>query len=254
MSALHITPSMMRFEEPLREAIIINRPNRFIMNVQVDDAIAICHCPCTGRIARVVFDRVPCLLRSTDDEKRKTKYTVEAISLNRTSDLHKKWIGINQTMANNYVDYFLRTGQLSEIIGLKGKNFNIRREQRVGESRLDFVIDDNIYLEVKSPMVMLPLKSNYTTSRSVHFAEFGGLYSIDRFIKHMEELSRHKRAIILVFFMFEADRFAPKPDEGGSAVHEAVYKTRRSGVEFWQVNAKFTKKGVSLADYYRMPM
>ncbi|MDR2777619.1 MAG: DNA/RNA nuclease SfsA [Rickettsiales bacterium] len=244
---------MMKFEKPLREGVVVNRPNRFIMNVLVDGVLTTCHCPCTGRIARVIFDgKVPCLLRSAEDEKRRTRYTVEAISLNEVNDPHKKWIGINQTRANNYIDYFLRSGQLSDIIGLKGKDFSLKREQRVGESRLDFVIDDEIYLEVKSPMVLLPLRDDYVTGKYVRFTESEHLYSIDRFIKHMGELSKHKRAIILVFFMFEADIFDPKPDEN-STVGSVVQKTRRSGVEFWQVNAKFTEKGISLVDYYRMP-
>ncbi|MDR1494747.1 MAG: DNA/RNA nuclease SfsA [Rickettsiales bacterium] len=243
----------MMFDEVLEEGLIIDRPNRFVMNVLANDTVNKCHCPCTGRIARIVFDKVPCLLSRSDTKIRKTKYTVEAVSLNRVGDPHKKWIGINQTRANNYVDYFLRTGQLSDIVGPRGRNFSVQREQKVGESRIDFVVNNDLYLEVKSPMVMLPFREKYVTNRNVKFTDQEKIYSLDRFLKHMEELSKHKKAVMLVFFMFEANKFAPKPDEN-ETVGAAVRKTRRSGVEFWQVNAKFTKRGISLVDYYKMPL
>jgi sugar fermentation stimulation protein A len=240
----------MKFEKKLRDGLVIDRPNRFIMNVLVDGRIEICHCPCTGRIANVVFDRIPCLLsESSLGKNRKTKYTVEAISLNNPEKLHRKWIGINQTRANSYVEYFLRSGQLSDITGIGEGKLNVKREQKVGESRIDFVIDDEIYLEVKSPMVFLPLRKNYLTNHNV---EFRGtkLYAFDRFFKHMDELSRHKRAIIVVFFMFEAERFAPKPEESDTVILDRVQRTKDSGVEFWQVNAKFTAEEIKLVNYY----
>ncbi|MDR1425441.1 MAG: hypothetical protein LBI70_00385, partial [Rickettsiales bacterium] len=59
------------------------------------------------------------------------------------------------------------------------------------------------------------------------------------------------------FFCWDDPRssiFIPKPNEGGNAVSQAVLKTRRSGVEFWQVNAKFTEKGVCLSNHYKMPL
>ncbi|MDR3079194.1 MAG: DNA/RNA nuclease SfsA [Rickettsiales bacterium] len=246
----------MVFEEALREGLIINRPNRFVMNVMVDGVLSTCHCPCTGRIGRIIFDRVPCLLSSAPGSSgRKTNYTVEAVSLNRVNDPHKKWVGINQTRANSYVDYFLRSGQLSAIVGHRGKNFTVQREQRVGNSRIDFVVNNDLYLEVKSPMVMLPLKEKYVTNENLRFMNRDDtIYSIDRFIKHMDELSRQRRAVFLVFFMFEADAFIPKPEVTDSTVGRAVQKTKLSGVDFWQVNTKFTKRGISLVDYYRMPL
>lgn len=221
------------------------------MNVLIDGSIEACHCPCTGRIANVVFNRIPCLLsESSLSKNRKTRYTVEAISLSSARGPHRKWIGINQTKANSYIEYFLRSGQLPGITGNMGGKMNIKRERKVGESRIDFVIDNEKYIEVKSPLVYLPLKNSYLTNHEAKFAKSTKLYALDRFLKHMDELSRHKKSVVLVFFMFEANRFAPRPEEGSSDVANIVQKTKDSGVEFWQVNAKFTASEIKLASYY----
>lgn len=232
----------------------MSRPNRFIMNVLVDGKVEVCHCPCTGRIANVVFSEIPCLLSEGKTSKnRKTRYTVEAISLSSSKGMRKKWIGINQTKANSYVEYFLQSGQLSGIMGNKGKKLNIARERKIGESRIDFLIDSEILLEVKSPMVFLPLRDDYLTNRTVKFAKATKLYAIDRFLKHMDELSKHRKAIILVFYMFEAERFVPSElEESDVGVASKVRRTRDSGVEFWQVNTKFTPREIKLVNYYTL--
>jgi sugar fermentation stimulation protein A len=246
----------MKFDSVLREGLIVGRPNRFLMNVVVDGTLELCHCPSTGRIGCAVFNEVPCLLsESKDGKNRRTKYTVEAISFNGVKNPHKKWIGINQTKANNYVDYFLRRGQLKEMVNTRTKSATILREQRIGDSRIDFVINGDIYLEVKTPLVLLPLKDSYITSEAMEFREHKRFYAFDRFFKHLEELSRHKRAILMSFYMFEADKFIPEVDESDSTdrkIRDVVLKTRDSGVEFWQVNTKFTDREIRLVDYYRM--
>jgi sugar fermentation stimulation protein A len=245
----------MKFEKELREGLIMGRPNRFIMNVLIDNRVEVCHCPCTGRIANVVFDKIPCLLSEGNPGKnRKTRYTVEAISLNNPGKTPRNWIGINQTRANSYMECFLRSGQLSDLVKSQGDELHIKREQKVGESRIDFMINSEIYLEVKSPMVFLPLRNSYLTNHTIEFAKITKLYAIDRFFKHMDELSKHKRAIIVVFFMFEAERFAPKPEESDSEIAARVKNTRNSGVEFWQVNTKFTAKDIKLVSYYSMQL
>lgn len=47
-----------------------SRPNRFIMDVELDDIINKCHCPSTGRIGNFIFKDIPCLMSKAKDEKR----------------------------------------------------------------------------------------------------------------------------------------------------------------------------------------
>lgn len=239
------------FAEPLKEALIISRPNRFLFNVLVDGKTEVCHCPATGRIGNIVFNNIPCLIsQSENSEKRKTKYTVEAISLNSPNDENKKWIGINQNRANRFIEYFLKNNTLENMMD---GSLDILREQTIGDSKLDFLVG-NTYLEVKTPLVILPLKENYTTNSSVEIKETSQFTSFDRFIKHINELSKtlkeHEKAILVNFYMFEAKKFIP-PKIKNHPIIRAIKNAIKNGVETWQINAKFDEYGVEVADYYR---
>jgi sugar fermentation stimulation protein A len=196
-----------------------------------------------------VFKNVPCLLTPTDNIK--TKYTIEAISLNKLNDKNKKWIGINQIKANRYVEFLLKTNQLPKILKTNSKT-EILRERNVGKSRLDFVINSNVCLEVKTPLIILPLKKSYITNKDIKFKE-QEFVSHGRFFKHLDELSESLKtegtsSIMILFYMCEADKFVPPKVE--NEISEKVYKTIDNGVKIWQVNCKFDRCGVELADYY----
>lgn len=154
----------MEFAAKLQRATILNRPNRFLMNIQLlrDGSEHIAHCPSTGRIGDLCFsDQLECLVsEAANDVKRKTRFTVEAISLNRPKSLPENewasyledgdcWIGINQSKANSYVKHLLQNGKLSEMI-----SGETRSEVTVGKSRLDFKIGDS-FLEVKMPLTSM---------------------------------------------------------------------------------------------------
>jgi sugar fermentation stimulation protein A len=238
------------FSTPLVEGLIVFRKNRFIMEVLVNDKIEICHCPCTGRIGNIVFKNIPCLLTLTNNKK--TKYTVEAISLNNLNE-KKYWIGINQIKANKYVEFFLQTNQLSKFLEIK-KNNLIQREKIVGKSKLDFLVDNNIKLEVKTPLIILPLKNNYITNKNLEYKKDTPVFK-ERFFKHLDELSNvslHKqRSILICFYMFESLPFVP-PVNKEMSIQNKVYDTLNNGVEMWQVNCKFNEKEIKLVDYYKM--
>jgi sugar fermentation stimulation protein A len=240
------------FPQQLTEGLILKRKNRFIMEVLLNGGLEICHCPCTGRIGNIVFENIPCLLTPTNNIK--TKYTIEAISLNDVNAPNKKWIGINQISANKYVEFLLRNNQLPKIIKINKKSI-ISRERFIGKSKLDFLIDDEVRLEVKTPLIILPLKSSYVTNRNLKFKNSNSPISTDRFLKHLNELSissvNKHRSIMICFYMFEAEPFVPpKKQNDNIAILDGVKNSIDSGVEMWQINCKFNEKYVELVDYY----
>ena len=172
----------MKFDCPLIEGVIIKRDNRFIMSVSLEGEIVRCHSPVTGRIGTIdVVDR-PCLLSLGNNRNRATQYTVEAISLNKPNNKRKTWIGINQNAANRYVEYFLRNNAFENMITSDNPE-QILREQVLGKSKLDFLVE-NTYLEVKTPLmdIQLPIPDYVKCKKAAPLA------STDRFMKHMEEL------------------------------------------------------------------
>ena len=101
-----------RFENTLLRGTVISRPNRFIMVVKSHDRVLQCHCPTTGRLGDVEPAGLPCLYSVASNEQRKTAYTVEAIS----TSCGRSWIGINQTAANRYIEFFLKNGSLARLL------------------------------------------------------------------------------------------------------------------------------------------
>ncbi len=231
------------FEKPLLKGIIKSRPNRFIFNVLINGIVEKCHCPSTGQIASISFDEIPCLLSESDNKDRKTKYTVEAISLDK-----KNYIGINQTKANHYVEFFIKTGQLSKIFT---KVNEIKREVKFANSRIDFKINDKDYLEVKTPLKDIPSENhpNYL-KRKTEFISF------DRLIKHFTDISKSinkgSRAIFLMCYIYDAKRFSIPKENKNEEIVTAAKKATLAGVENWQINLKIDSEGVSLLDYFKL--
>lgn len=127
------------FPEPLREGVILARPNRFIMDVDFGTAneqgepsgIVRCHCPAVSRIGGLDLAGRPCLVSDSRNPKRKMPLTVEAFSLQQPDDPDKRWIGINQNASNRYVEHFLREGAFAAITGPVR---TVRREVLLGDS------------------------------------------------------------------------------------------------------------------------
>jgi len=211
------------------------------MEVRAGNRILRCHCPTTGRLGDLKLSGLPCLYSTSESKSRKTAHTVEAIS---TSPSGGRWLGINQTAANRYFEFFLRKGALSRLA--RGA---VQREVQLGRSRIDFLVG-NAYVEVKTPLITLPASSAIPRIRSSRFNSF------DRLIRHMgelkESLAAGKRAKIVLCYLYDAKPFVPPArDRMNSRILSAAQSAERAGVERWQVNLRINKTGVSLIRYFR---
>jgi sugar fermentation stimulation protein A len=239
------------FPQVLLEGTIKSRPNRFIMNVDIGGHIVKCHCPVTGRIGDLVFDQIPCLLSESDSADRKTRFTVEAISLDPIDKKDKSWIGINQTKANDYVNHFIRAGALSAM--LRGVR-EVAREVRQGSSRIDFLVDRKVFLEVKTPLFDLPCEG-HPSCRARH----GPLLSFDRMIKHFGEVSRTiakgRRGIMLLCYLYDAKPFqVPRPEPRAARIQKAARAADSKGLEHWQLNLRIDENGIEFVRCYKLEL
>lgn len=237
------------FDSPLIEGVIVKRRGQFIFIVKINDEEVSCHCPTTGRIGNIDVKGRPCLLSKSTDPKRKTPYTVEAVSLNKIEDLKKEWIGINQNAINRYVEHYLLNGGFSNMIGIENQ---VRRETFLGSSKLDFLVG-NTYLEVKTPLqhLQIDIPKHVLTKKSAPFS------STERFIKHITELAsslkNHERAILLNCFIYDNPGFQIiEKSTHYEEVKIVVDNSLKAGVELWQANFKITDKGIKLIKYFRI--
>lgn len=238
-----------KFNEPLVEGVIVKRKGQFTIICEVNEEIIHCHCSTTGRIGNLEVSGLPCLLSKSSDPKRKTPYTVEALSLNRPKDCNKSWIGINQNAVNRYVEHYLVNGGFKDMVGA---NNEVLREKFLGISKLDFLVG-NTYLEVKTPLQNLQVEyPDYIKTKKV--TPFS---STDRFQKHITELGNslqsHQRAILLTCFIYDNPGFKViEKSTNYEEVKEAVDRSIALGVEMWQANFHIKPEGVRLVRYFKI--
>lgn len=240
-----------RFSEALVDGLIVSRPNRFIMSVLVDGETHRCHCPTTGRIGDVVFTNVPCLVERSNDHQRSTWGTVEAFSLDPPEKANKSWIGIDQGRANDFVSSLIASGQMDRMLG---NVLTIKREVKMGDSRIDFLINGDTLLEVKTPLNILRPRG-YPDHTSTE-----GFTSFERTMRHFTEISEHisdgKRGIVLLCYIFDSLRFQVPRTNGrpSEEMKEAVRRATAKGVENWQVNLRLDQAGVVLLDCFKLDL
>ena len=239
-----MTNLRLHFDKPLIKAIIKERINRFIFIVELDDGLVEAHCPSGGTIAgipRKSMTNIPCLLSDCgENTTRRTRYTVEAISL----DNGRTYMGINQTKSNHYVHQFLQNEEVQNALSINGP---VVREKRLGDSRIDFKVDD-CYLEVKTMVAEYYGKADKHLKSLMKPQE----PSVERMQKHIRELTHevdtHKsKAIMLTVFQYDAPKFEPPVDNPKYAEFvEDLKIAKASGVRQVRMNLRITDKHVEL--------
>ncbi len=238
-----------RFAPSLLEGVILGRPNRFIMDVEANGEVFRAHCPVVTRIGDIDTAGRPCLFSASDNPSRKFAHTVEALSFDEPEKPFKRWVGLNQTASNRYIEHFLRTGAFGQ---LAPHPESVRREVKVGSSRLDFLIDEDLYLEVKTPLRQLECEVPASVARLPQ-PKFS---STDRALRHLEELARsmetHERAIILYCMYYQNHGFHFYHGTTYDEVVAGVAAARAAGVELWQATLEQDAHEVRLVDYAPM--
>ena len=237
-------PMKYLFENKLTEGIIVKRKSQFTMLVNVDGEEIVCHCPSTERIGELDVKGLACLLSVSNNPKRKTPYTVEAVSADNPDAADKNWIGINQTLSNTLVEFFIRNKCLKEMIP---DSEPLHREVTLGQSRLDFLAG-NTYIEVKTPLKRL----HVTYGDKVITKKVPPMPESDRFIKHIHQLAQslqeHERAIMLTVHQYvTTNPLGYTKSKHHNEVADAVKYALSKGVEMWELSVKLDNEG---ADFY----
>jgi len=116
------------------KAIFINRPNRFIANVEIDGEEAIAHVPNTGRCNELLVKGAIVYLLPSDDVKRKTKYSLHFV------ENEGALVSIYSQQANKIVYEAILNGKIPELRGYS----KVEREKTIGNSRIDIYLSKKI--------------------------------------------------------------------------------------------------------------
>lgn len=232
------------FDKPLMTGIVKERINRFIFIVDLNGLEVEAHCPSGGTIAgipRKDFKHVKCLISDHEDKpNRRTRYTVEAISL----DNGATYMGINQTASNYYVHQLLQDENVQHELDITGP---VVREKKLGNSRIDFKVNDT-YIEVKTMIAEYYGKASKQLRALMKPQE----PSIERMQKHIRELTHEvqnheTKAIMLTVFQYDAPKFEPPVDNPKYAEFvNDLQAAKASGVRQVRMNLRIKEKYVEL--------
>lgn len=128
---------------------LLKRYKRFLADIRLDDGSeVVAHCPNTGSMKAVNVPGCRVWLSPSDNPKRKLAWTWEFIELPQ-ADEQVALASVHTGRANRIVEAALEAGELASLAGYA----SLRREVKVADARLDFMLDDptrgRAYIEVK---------------------------------------------------------------------------------------------------------
>lgn len=211
----------------IKKAKFINRPNRFIANIELDGNNEICHVKNTGRCKELLTDNATVLVQEFDNSNRKTKY--DLISVYKGDRL----INMDSQVPNKVFYEWVKDAGLFENITW------IKPEFKYGNSRFDFYIETlekKIFVEVKG----VTLEENGV----VMFPDAPTL----RGLKHVNELINSiddgfEAYVVFIVQMKDVEYFTPNLNTH-KAFGEALSLAERKGVKILALDCEVTETSI----------
>lgn len=223
-----------KYEGNILEGIFVSRPNRFIAHIQVGDEIVIAHVKNTGRMRELLIPGVICYLLESNNPNRKTKYDLISV-------WHKGLIiNLDSQITNRVVaDAFLN----GEIYGWESPDL-VKREVKVGNSRLDMRVDkglDSLYVEVKGvDLVKENKRAMFPDAPTIRGTKH---------LRELEELVKMGNKAMVIFLIAREDPVDFRPHyEMDPLFSETFYNVIENGVES---RAYLTKNEKNTIEFYK---
>lgn len=200
------------------EARFVNRPNRFIANVELNGELINVHVKNTGRCRELLIPGVSVILEESDNLSRKTKYDLVCVKK------AGRWINMDSQLPNKAAAQWLREGGFFE------EEIQVFTERKYGNSRFD------LYIESEKRKAFMEVKG--VTLEENGIARFPDAPT-ERGIKHLKELIRcmedgYEAYVLFVIQMKGISSFEPN------------WERHR---EFAEVLCEAAEKGVHVLTY-----
>lgn len=201
--------------ENIKEAVFIERPNRFIANVCIDGKEEKVHVKNTGRCRELLLKGCRVFLEESKNSARKTKYSLVAVYKG------ERLINMDSQIPNYVAEEALKKGIIKEI----GIPDFVKREVKYSQSRFDIYYEKDGrkgFIEVKG----VTLEKN----GEVLFPDA----PTERGTKHIKELIKAKKegyeaAVLFVIQMKDVSFFAPNA-ETDKDFSQALKNAKEEGV------------------------
>lgn len=223
---------------PLVPGAFVRRDNRFRVQVQTGGRTVAAHLPNSGRLGELLVPGRRVWLAPADmrrNPRRRTAYDLALV------EFAGRLVSVDARLPGRLVDEALRHGQL---VGLEGYA-SVRREVRLGKSRLDFRLDAGpgkapCWVEVKSVTLVVAGTARFPDAPT------------PRGQRHVGELMRaaergERAAVVFVVQRDDAQQFAPH-DEADPAFGQALREAAQAGVEVYAWRCRVSREAMRLIE------
>jgi sugar fermentation stimulation protein A len=219
--------------ENIKEAVFIERPNRFIANVCIDGKEEKVHVKNTGRCRELLLKGCRVFLEESKNSARKTKYSLVAVYKG------ERLINMDSQIPNYVAEEALKKGIIKEI----GIPDFVKREVKYSQSRFDIYYEKDGrkgFIEVKG----VTLEKN----GEVLFPDA----PTERGTKHIKELIKAKKegyeaAVLFVIQMKDVSFFAPNA-ETDKDFSQALKNAKEEGVNILAYDCDVKEDEIVLKD------
>lgn len=218
----------MRYEKVL-QGRFINRPNRFIAQVELGGETAVCHVKNTGRCRELLVPGATVWVEERDDPGRRTKYDLICV------EKGDRLINMDSAAPNRVFGEYLAAGRLVPEPEL------IRPETVFGSSRIDF------YVESRGQGLFCEVKGVTLEDRGV--VSFPDAPT-ERGVRHLRELVRAVEAGFGAYAVFvvqmEGARFFRPNRETHPEFADALAQARDAGVKVLALSCAVTPNSMEI--------
>jgi len=198
----------------LMEGIFLSRSNRFVGEIKYNGLIETAHIHDPGRLKELLIKGVKVLFTYS---RGKLKYYIKAVHIN------DEWVlidtGLHSKVALKVFDCLPEFSKVKEI----------KKEVKVGNSRIDFLLD-GVPLEVKGVTLVLQGTALFPDAPT------------KRGTRHVGEIIEHNGIILFLIFR-KANNFAPNK-EMDPEFSKKLSEARKKGIQIVAVQISFDGKTV----------
>jgi len=221
---------MLRFPT-LKEAVFVERPNRFLVKAKIDGKSELVHLHDPGRLKELLLPGAKLYLKKTDNPNRKTKWDIILVKSGR------QYIAIYSILANRLIKTTLENKQLP---GLKSWSLE-KAEFTYGNSRFDFLISRNterMLIEVKSVSLVENRVAMFPDAPTTRGA------------RHLNELAQavnsgYKTAVMFIVTRDDAEKFMPFEERDPVFANKLKYAVNK-GVKAYCFKCQVNRKGMNI--------
>ena len=215
----------------LHRAAVLDRPNRFVAQCEMEGRVHTVHVKNTGRCRELLVPGAEVWLTKSDNPDRKTAFDLIAVQKG------PRLVNMDAQAPNVVFGEYVRAGHFLP------DTRSVRAEVRYGDSRFDFCVqagDATHYVEVKG----VTLEEN----GAVRFPDA----PTERGVRHVRELMEAKAQgfgahIVFVIQMERAEYFAPNV-RTHPAFGEALREAAAAGVQIHAYTCRVTPDSLEIAD------